>query len=505
MAMTYERLTTAAGPSGQTFRGTPAGPTLSRARYAAWLDDHAGTPLRLVVAPAGYGKTVATLAWAQQQQRGTAWVTVRPGSDARAISEQIAAAMQTAEGAAPRAPDDRTTVVIDELENADPSGRAFLGKLCTFAPESVTFVYLVRSRSTIDVRLAESRGLVAVAPLTHLLFGTDEIALFAESVGVRWTPLDCARLRRASGGWAVAVTGAVHAARERGVPLIEAYPSWFASERDAIGDMIESVVERAATEDVEAFTRVFGASEEPPIVDLIAVEHAGLFVERLGDALRPNPVVAAVLGATWAAGLTPDEIAPAQLDMFGRFRMIVNDREVRFARRREAQIVQYLALQPHGRATRSELLDVFWKDGERQLAAQGLRTALSAIRGAIARCSGADAVERYFVTTGETVGLRFEAVISSAHRFESHVNLATAAEARDDAILALTHWSAAAKIHGTPLLCGEPATSWIAPVASQYSALADMARARGAQRRFGVPPFAHKQPPAAQQTLYGGR
>ncbi len=97
----------------------------------------------------------------------------------------------------PKAPrraraDERTTVVVDELENADPSGQAFLGKLCTFAPESVTFVYLVRSRSTIDVRLAESRGLVAAAPLTHLLFGTDEIALFAESAR---RSLDAARLR----------------------------------------------------------------------------------------------------------------------------------------------------------------------------------------------------------------------------------------------------------------------------------------------------------------------
>jgi hypothetical protein len=103
------------------------------------------------------------------------------------------------------------------------------------------------------------------------------------------------------------------------------------------------------------------------------------------------------------------------------------------------------------------------------------------------------------------VGLRFEAVISSAHRFESHVNLATAAEARDDAILAATHWSAAANIHGTPLLCGEPSTNWIEPVAAQYSALADMARTRGVQRRFGLPRFALKQSPAAQQRLYAGR
>jgi DNA-binding winged helix-turn-helix (wHTH) protein len=489
------------------FREEPGSPTtVSRSRYDEWLDAHADTPLRLVVAPAGSGKTTATRAWAEQQPGGVGWVTVPAGSDARVISERIAAALQFAEESRPqRATAKRSTVVIDDLENADESGRAFLANLCTFAPDAVTLVYLVRSRAALDVRLPESRGLVAAAPLGRLLFGADEIALFAESLGVRWTPLDCARLCRATGGWAVAVTGAVRAARDRGVPLIEAYPGWFAAEKSAVAALVESAIDRSTWADGQTLRRVFDAPEEPAIADLVALEHAGLFVDRLGDSLRPNPVVAAALGATWATGLTPDEIAPALLDMFGRFRMVVNDREVRFARRREAQIVQFLALQPNGRATRAELLDAFWKDGDRQLAAQGLRTALSAIRGAIARCAGADGVERYFVTAGDTVGLRFEAVISSAHRFESHVNLATAAEARDEAVLANTHWSAASKIYAAPLLAGEPSAAWIEPMAAEYAVLADAARSR-ASRRY---PFGHvvsfNGPAQAQPVVLGGR
>jgi len=501
--MTSERLATGDGPLEPTFRGEPGGPTLFRSRYAAWLDAHADTPLRLVVAPAGSGKTTATLAWAQQQPAKVGWLTVPAGSDARSLSDRIAHVLRDVEASGEERL--RSSVVIDELENADASGRAFLANLCAFAPDTVTFVYLVRSRTAIDVRLPESRGLVATAPLGHLLFGADEIALFAESLGVRWTPLDCARLHRATGGWAVAVTGAVRAARERGVPLIEAYPGWFAAEKSAVSELIDRATERSSPSDAQAFRRVFGSPEEPAISDLVALEQAGLFVDRLGDALRPNPVVATMLGATWATGLTPDEIAPAQLDMFGRFRMVVNEREVRFARRREAQIVQFLALQPNGRATRAELLDAFWKDGDRQLAAQGLRTALSAIRGAIARAAGADGVERYFVTVGDTVGLRFEAVISSAHRFESHVNLAAAAEARNDEVLAGTHWSAASKIYAAPLLAGEPSASWIEPMAAEYAVLADAARSR-VPRRFPMRPIpGFKQPPTAHQAALGGR
>ncbi len=232
---------------------------------------------------------------------------------------------------------------------------------------------------------------------------------------------------------------------------------------------------------------------------MIAVEHAGLFVDRLGDALRPNPVVAAVLGATWAAGLTPDEIAPAQLDMFGRFRMIVNDREVRFARRREAQIVQYLALQPHGRATRAELLDVFWKDGDRQLAAQGLRTALSAIRGAIARCSGADAVERYFVTDRRNGG----AALRSRHQLRPPLRIARQPRAgrrgprrRSPGRTALERGATMYPRHAAAR-AASPRRRWIEPMAAQYAVLAELARARGVPRRLAASPFGRlKQPPA---------
>ncbi len=502
--MSYERLA-AAQPSKPAFREEHGVPTLSRSRYDEWLDSHAATPLRLVVAPAGSGKTTATRAWMQRQPGGVGWLDVAPGGCAQALSDGIAAALQFAEAACPPAlAPPRSTVVIDGIENADPSGRSFLATLCTFAPDSVTFVYLMRSRSAVDVRLPESRGLVATVPLAHLLFGADEIALFAESLAVPSTPLDCARLRRATGGWAVAVTGAVRAAYAGGIPLIEAYPAWFAAQKSAVEELVEESVERCTPADAQTFARAFGA-EEPALADLVALEHAGLFVDRLGDAFRPNPVVAATLGATWATGLTPDEIAPAQLDMFGRFRMVINDREVRFGRRREAQIVQYLALRPNGRATRAELLDVFWKDGERQLASQGLRTALSAIRGAIGRCAGPDAVERYFVTAGESVGLRFEAVISSGHRFEAHVNLATAAEARDDTVQATTHWSAAAKIYAAPLLAGEPATTWIEPMAEKYASLADAARLRVPRRLSAASQAPLRRPATAQPAVLGGR
>ena len=503
--MSFERLATV-DPSKPTFREEHGVPTLSRSRYDEWLESHADAPLRLVVASAGSGKTTATRAWMQQQPGGVGWVDVAPGSSAQTLSDGIAAALQLAEASRPRnVVPPRSTVVIDGIENADPSGRAFLAGLCTFAPDTVTFVYLMRSRSALDVRLPESRGLVATAPPAHLPFGADEIALYAESLGVRWTPLDCARLQRATGGWAVAATGAVRTAHERGIPLIEAYPAWFAAEKAHVEELVDGVLERSRAADADTFGRVFGASEEPALADLVALEHAGLFVDRVGDAFRPNPVVAATLGATWAAGLTADEIAPAQLDMFGRFRMVVNEREVRFGRRREAQIVQYLALRPNGRATRAELLDVFWKDGERQLAAQGLRTALSAIRGAIARCAGPDAVERYFVTAGDTVGLRFEAVISSAHRFESHVNLATAAEARDDAVQATTHWSAAAKIYAAPLLAGEPPTAWIEPLSAEYALLAATATLRARRRLADGVPARLKRLPPAQPAALGGR
>ena len=99
--MGHERLA-AAEPSQPALREQPGVPTLSRSRYDEWLESHCDAPLRLVVAPAGSGKTTATRAWMEQQPGGVGWIDVAPGSGAQALSDGIAAALALAEASWPQ-------------------------------------------------------------------------------------------------------------------------------------------------------------------------------------------------------------------------------------------------------------------------------------------------------------------------------------------------------------------------------------------------------------------
>jgi DNA-binding SARP family transcriptional activator len=159
--------------------------------------------------------------------------------------------------------------------------------------------------------------------------------------------------------------------------------------------------------------------------------------------------------------------------MFGRFRMRFGTREVQFVRRRDRQIVQYLALRPGGKASRAELMAEFWPDTDRRDAARRLRTACSTIRRAISACVGDDALDAYFRTEGTAVVLRPENVINEADAFEEHIEYARRAS---DPAVARRHLTAALRLYDLPLLSGEPPAPWIDDRAGRCEELAASAR-----------------------------
>jgi DNA-binding SARP family transcriptional activator len=167
---------------------------------------------------------------------------------------------------------------------------------------------------------------------------------------------------------------------------------------------------------------------------------------------------------------------PAVIEMFGRFRMRFGDREVQFVRRRDRQIVQYLALRAGGAASRAELMAEFWPDTDRRDAARRLRTACSTIRRAISACIGDDALDAYFRTEGSTVVLCPENVLNEADVFEEHIEYAQRAGERGDSAVARRHVAAALRLYDRPLLSGEAPAPWIVDRARMCEDLAARAR-----------------------------
>ena len=166
----------------------------------------------------------------------------------------------------------------------------------------------------------------------------------------------------------------------------------------------------------------------------------------------------------------------AVLMLFGAFRMTVQGTEVRFSRRRDRQIIQYLALAPDGRATRDELFDAFWPRADRDSRSQGLRTACSMIRSALAQCAGREHVERYFRVEGGAVILNVEHVTCDLYAFEAEIARATEAELAGDSPRARSAWAAAVALCAAPLLEDEPPAPWIARRAELVDAAAARAR-----------------------------
>jgi hypothetical protein len=447
----------------------PAVPSdaLARPSLAAWFDAYARVPLRYVVGQPGAGKTTAVAMWAQQQSQDVAWLSLRSGAtdgDVFALLTDVLAHSETPQ----------RTIVVDDLDRAAPSARTLLAELYLHAAQSVQFIYVARAFTAVDVSEGEQRGVTAVADGPRLRFGTEDIALFSELLGVAFNQRDCARLETATDGWALAVTGAVRAAKAAGVALREGLEHWRIAHGRSVERIVADALKAAPARDAQDLLDILDGRAEPAPATLRRLARAGLFVDTIEGRYAINPVVA---DGRVARTEPAPQSGPLVLEMFGRFRVMHEGREVRFVRRRDAQIVQYLALQPQGRATRAELVRTFWPDADPQLGAQGLRTACSAIRRAMAARVGAAAVDRYLFSGPAQIGLRFDAVVSSTHRFALHADLAVAAEARGAAAVAYRHWSAALQLYTAPVLSGEPFAWWI----EQRAATFEILRARGRQ------------------------
>jgi DNA-binding SARP family transcriptional activator len=127
---------------------------------------------------------------------------------------------------------------------------------------------------------------------------------------------------------------------------------------------------------------------------------------------------------------------------------------VEWIRRRDGQILTYLALQPGGRASRRELIQAFWPEADPLLGAQSLRSACSTMRRALATVVG-HATLAHYVSFGEEIALNLELFTVDARRVRAHIADADDAWSRDDTAAAAEHAAAALRMVRGPFLDGD--------------------------------------------------
>jgi DNA-binding SARP family transcriptional activator len=154
------------------------------------------------------------------------------------------------------------------------------------------------------------------------------------------------------------------------------------------------------------------------------------------------------------------------MTLFGRFSCAISGQEIVFARRRDRDILAYLALAPSGSVMRSDLLQVFWPTSTRTEALQGLRTTLCRLRRAIA-IGGACSPDEY-LHVGEVIWLHLDMFSVDARHFRRSLERADAEEARGDGASPLVHYLEAERLYAHDLLASEAHDGPLEPYVEAY-------------------------------------
>nr|MDQ6944290.1 hypothetical protein [Candidatus Eremiobacteraeota bacterium] len=377
---------------------------IHRERLSVWLADHADFPLRLLAAPAGCGKTTALVLYAARSRFPAAYVALGDGAGAAAIRDALCAALEI--GAVPDTETlllalgavGRREILVDDADRASDEGRRLLQQLVFDGPENVTFLYAARTREVFDTTRLISLGLAALCGGGRLAFTADEAARFVDSSRVvRGDERDVARLVIDTDGWPFALCSVVRNAASAGRSLDGAVEGW---QRASAGLIKEFVDVAFAGQDpaLAARARRYFDGEAIDDATLDRLEARGMFVQLVDGVCRPYRVIARL--ARVASPASTSTLSPFAVELFGAPQVRIDGQRVEWIRRRDGQILTYLALRPDGRANRRDLIQAFWPDADPLLGAQSLRSACSTMRRALAAVVG-HATLAHYVSFGD--------------------------------------------------------------------------------------------------------
>lgn len=416
---------------------------IERTRLAKWLGATASAAIRAISAPVGAGKTVAVKQYAARSAGRVKYVRVPQGASELFLHESLAAHTGSGE------------VIVDGIERIEAGayGR-FIEQIA--AGEVPTKLILVgRSRRRLHAHALLVRGLARAYDPAALAFDAGEIAALADAFGTAHDDDDIAQLLHDTEGWPLAAQWLIRDAAENGRSLHDAFNHW----RERNGHLLLEFIENESCEDADAFA-IFRSlltdvhDKEPPELDRF--EQAGLPLVRTRNGVRPYRILRRLASPNGIAADRLSRMMPPImiLSVLGKFRCEIAGQAVAFARRRDQNVLVFVALAPEGRATREAVLDAFWPGIDRRSAAQGLRTTLSRIRRAIADAAPGYDAEGYFSTTSE---LRVDrrAVAVDVRRFIDHIEQGRLDDALGATDGAKYHYRCAYRIYHDRLLASE--------------------------------------------------
>jgi hypothetical protein len=362
----------------------------------------------MLYAPYGGGKSTALLQYAALR-RDTGFVTL----PARASALEVAVCLARVSGA--------VCTIVDDADAASPAGQeALLAHLAATGRTGKRYVLSGASRSSMQALAALAhRDVVSIDPRV-LAFTTAEVAELACASAIVVDEVEIERLVLETGGWPLAVAWILRDAARAPGDSRGAYERWRAHN----GHLLHAFVSSAQ-----------GSTAAAP--------------------------------ATVRAGGTGARLV---LTLFGRFSCTINGRPVSFVRRRDQNLLIYLALAANASASRADLLATFWPGASRAVASQGLRTAMCRLRRALTLAGGCDGGE-YVRSSGSRIALDLDLVTIDVRRFRDAVTRAQAEDAGGRSEGARALYLGAQRLYCDELLSSEAAEPALLVPAAEYGAL----------------------------------
>ncbi len=444
------------------------GPSIVRRQgLEYWLGRFSSVPVRFLVAPPGFGKTMALLGYLRRCANTGIYCTLPPGSTTEIIWGSIARALEIElelanhenlmRALAARAP---LELALDCEDVPDTDGIAAILHLIEDLPDDVSLLIASRSRVAFQVGRFVSQGTAVLCDAERLAFDAGGIRHVAETLSVPFTHADLLRMLEATDGWPQVVSGALRKAAEDNVSLAQAFEHWRMRHGHLFNEFVAGALAHVTESDADLVLKLMSGSHLDDRLQLQALEEQGLFVIHTPDGYRPLRALSrSRLYDRYGRRVAP--ATPMQVRLFGWFLAEIDRQPIEWVRRRDRQIFKYVALQPNGSASRTELGQVFWPGAERHLVAQSLRTACSNIRKAIAQIVGFKQVEAYF-RAGDELSIDLDNVIVDVNRFVMHANDADEQYDRGDLRAAYAHYRSAARVYRGDLLIGDAHEPWVA-------------------------------------------
>jgi hypothetical protein len=430
---------------------------IPRPRLAFWLEDNADFPVRLVIAPAGFGKTTVLLEHLASRSRCT-YVRLDESttlSSLRAhLRREVGFGFEEGAGALDAAPGRPIEIIFDDVQRANDQVLAYINRLISEPPTGVSLIVAAQYRDLFEVGALFAHGLVALCDQSELAFDADEISSLCQAYGVEASRETIETVVERCDGWPLALAGAVREALATESSIEVGLAAWYRRSALPATDLVNELLARVTPGQREDTQRYLTEGQPLDQSTLASLHRSGFFVRRNDGMFAMMHCLDGVYPARHA-NATPNVGLPVlNVRMFGRFEARINGVPIVWVRRRDQQIIKYLLLLPQSSASRSEVAKIFWPDTRLSVAMQSLRTACSTIRRAIANVVGADHVDEYLIID-ERLTLNRAMIVCDIDRFQRHIMAGDAADEAGAVNDAVAHYRAAERLYGIGLLAGD--------------------------------------------------